>query len=153
MLESDGAVADWPVERFCYGYRSSLLKHQPPSPEPHAVVLAAEFRLAPADRTSLQSKATAILERRAATQPRGASCGSVFRNPQGDHAGRLIEAAGLKGTLLGGAQISPMHANFVINLGGAGAEAIKALIDLAAEQVWAQFGIRLELEVEVIGDW
>ncbi len=153
MLEPGGAVTDWPIERFCYGYRSSILKYRPPSSGPQAVVLSAEFRLAEADRASLEAHASAILERRAATQPPGASCGSVFRNPEGDYAGRLIEAAGLKGTLLGGAQISPMHANFIINLGEASAGSIRALIDLAAERVWAQFGVRLELEIEMIGDW
>jgi UDP-N-acetylmuramate dehydrogenase len=66
---------------------------------------------------------------------------------------RLIEAVGLKGTHCGGAQISPKHANFIVNLGGARAADVKALIDLAQEQVLAQFGVELELEIELIGEW
>ena len=75
----------------------------------------------------------------------------MFKNPPGDHAGRLIEAAGLKGTQVGGMQISTLHANFFVNSGDATAADVKALIDLAQERVQQQFGVALELEIEMIG--
>jgi UDP-N-acetylmuramate dehydrogenase len=77
----------------------------------------------------------------------------VFKNPPGDYAGRMIEAAGLKGQHSGGAQISPAHANFVLNLGRATCADIKALIDLARQAVQVRFGVMLDLEIELIGEW
>jgi UDP-N-acetylmuramate dehydrogenase len=153
VLEPRGTVTEWPVERFVYGYRTSALKYQPPGAGPRMTVLSATLRLEPADPGVLESRVSCFLARRAATQPSGASCGSVFRNPPGDYAGRLIEAAGLKGSQFGEAQISPVHANFIINLGEANAASVKALIERAQEQVWSQFGVRLELEIELVGDW
>jgi UDP-N-acetylmuramate dehydrogenase len=82
-----------------------------------------------------------------------ASAGSTFKNPAGDYAGRLIEAAGLKGARIGQAQISPKHANFIINLGGAKAEDVLALVNLARERVKEGAGVELELEVQLVGDW
>ena len=87
------------------------------------------------------------------TQPPGASMGSMFKNPPGNYAGRLIEAAGLKGTAIGGAEISSMHANFFINRGEASASDVRALIELARREVARQSGIQLELEIELIGEW
>jgi len=75
----------------------------------------------------------------------------VFKNPPGDYAGRLIEAAGLKGHRIGGAQISPLHANFIANLGGATASDVMELIRLAKERVRAQSGTELECEVSIVG--
>jgi UDP-N-acetylmuramate dehydrogenase len=76
----------------------------------------------------------------------------MFTNPPGDHAGRLVEAAGLKGRRIGGAEISPKHANFVVNLGGATAADVLALADLARRTVQERFGTRLELEIAVVGE-
>ncbi len=87
------------------------------------------------------------------TQPPQPSAGSVFKNPPGDYAGRLIEAAGLKGSQVGRAQISPRHANFIVNMGGARAADVVGLIGLARRTVRKQFGVELELEVELRGDW
>ena len=87
------------------------------------------------------------LARRRERQPQGFCCGSVFKNPQGDHAGRLIEACGLKGARHGGAVISPVHANFIMNEDGATAQDIRALIDLCRDRVRDRFGIELETEV------
>jgi UDP-N-acetylmuramate dehydrogenase len=81
-----------------------------------------------------------------------ASCGSVFRNPPGDHAGRLIEEAGLKGARVGGAVVSEKHANFIVNTGGATAADIEALIERVRNEVEMQFGVRLELEVRILGE-
>jgi len=77
----------------------------------------------------------------------------MFQNPPGDYAGRLIDAAGLKGTQIGGAQISPVHANFFVNRGEASAVDFAALIDLARQTVKARFNVELELEIEKAGDW
>jgi len=94
------------------------------------------------------------LARRKATQPLDKpSCGSVFKNPPGDHAGRLIDASGLKGHTIGGAQISARHANFIVNLGGATAADVYALIRLARDTVLQEHGVRLEPEVHAIGAW
>jgi UDP-N-acetylmuramate dehydrogenase len=94
-----------------------------------------------------------ILDQRQATQPPGATCGSVFKNPPGDHAGRLIEAAGLKGVRRGQAEISTLHANYVVNRGDAKATDVKALFDLARQEVQARFGISLQPEIQLLGDW
>jgi len=153
VLNAGGTVAEWPAARFGYDYRKSALKYQPPGAGPRSVVMAASFLLKQADRTALEARVADIQARRRVTQPTGASCGSVFRNPPGDYAGRLIEAAGLKGYRSGGAQISPVHANFIINRGRASAADIKALIDRASQEVQSRFGVRLELEIELMGDW
>jgi UDP-N-acetylmuramate dehydrogenase len=87
------------------------------------------------------------------TQPAGASMGSMFKNPPGDYAGRLIEAADLKGTRIGGAEISPVHANFFINHEDATALDIFRLIKLVQRTVEEKFGVDLELEIELIGDF
>jgi UDP-N-acetylmuramate dehydrogenase len=94
-----------------------------------------------------------MLERRKATQPLGLpSCGSVFRNPPGDHAARLIEAAGLKGHRIGGAEVSPKHANFLINADDASATDIEELIELVRQTVVEEHGIELVHEVRVVGE-
>jgi UDP-N-acetylmuramate dehydrogenase len=100
----------------------------------------------------LAHKAEKFLERRKKIQPPGHSFGSMFKNPPGDYAGRLIEAAGLKGAQVGGAQVSPLHANFFVNTGGATAADVLALVELARQRVREQFGVELELEVELVGE-
>lgn len=100
-----------------------------------------------------QQRVARHLARRKATQPLDRpSCGSVFQNPPGDHAGRLIEAVGLKGHAIGGAQISALHANFIVNNGGRAAD-VYALIRLARRVVWQQHGVLLEPEVHAVGAW
>jgi len=126
VLEPGGETR-WPVERFGYAYRSSLLK------------------------AAVVHRQAVVLGK--ARQPSAASCGSVFKNPPGESAGRLIEAAGLKGQRAGDAQISAQHANFIVNLGQARAADVKALIDLARTTVRDRFGITLELEIELLGEW
>ncbi|MFP4246242.1 MAG: UDP-N-acetylmuramate dehydrogenase [Halochromatium sp.] len=114
--------------------------------------LDADLLLARGDTAAAQARIRALLERRAATQPIGLpSCGSVFRNPPGDHAARLIEAAGLKGRRLGGAEVSPKHANFIINLGTATASEIANLIALVQDRVEDHSGVRLQPEVRRLG--
>ncbi len=114
--------------------------------------LAAQLKLERGDGTAAAARIRALLDRRNATQPTGLpSCGSVFRNPPDDHAARLIEAAGLKGTRIGAAEVSPKHANFIINTGGASAADVAALIDRVQAEVERTSGIRLIPEVHRIG--
>ena len=122
----------------------------PPSEE---WFVSARFRLARGDGEASRRKVKELLTRRITTQPLNLpNAGSVFRNPQGDYAARLIEACGLKGHTIGGAQISMKHANFVVNLGRARAHDIEALIELAEQAVRDRFGIVLEREVRIVGD-
>jgi len=145
------------VNWFEYEYRSSRLKRLAASGArengEQFVVLQAELGLSRKSPAEIENQMAAYNARRRATQPTGASIGSMFKNPPGDYAGRLIEAVGLKGTQIGGAQISPVHANFFVNRGEAKAADFAALIDLARETVKARFDIELELEIERIGDW
>jgi len=115
---------------------------------------AATFRFQPGgDPTALKARVRRLLAERADKQPTGiASGGSVFRNPPGDHAARLIEAAGLKGATEGGARISEKHANFIVHDGAACAGDIEALINRARTTVQAVHGITLETEVRIIGE-
>jgi UDP-N-acetylmuramate dehydrogenase len=98
-------------------------------------------------------KIKTLLSQRIASQPlQQPNAGSVFRNPPNDHAARLIEACGLKGTRIGGAEISRKHANFIVNVGGASAADIEALIELAQQRARVAFGVELEREVRIIGE-
>lgn len=115
--------------------------------------VAAHLRLRRGDTETGTARIKALLERRSATQPIGLpSCGSVFRNPPGDHAARLIEACGLKGHCIGGACVSEKHANFIINTGAATAADVEALIDHVAARVEQQHGVALVREVHIIGE-
>jgi UDP-N-acetylmuramate dehydrogenase len=119
---------------------------------PGSVVISALLRVEPDEPDAVQARVDALLARRAATQPLSVpSCGSVFKNPPGDFAGRLIEASGLKGYRIGGAQISPIHANFIANLGGATAADVLALIREAQSRVEETQGALLEREVRIVG--
>ena len=118
-----------------------------------AVGIGATFLLRRDDPARVRERVAYNLQYRKDTQPPQASAGSVFKNPPGDYSGRLIEAAGLKGKQIGKAQLSPRHANFIVNTGGATAADVVALIALARRTVREQFGIELELEVELRGDW
>jgi UDP-N-acetylmuramate dehydrogenase len=151
----------WPVDRMEYGYRTSLIKRRSdagqeailPDGQPLAVVLAALLRLERSTLTVVQAKIDEYVGYRRRTQPPGASMGSMFKNPPGDYAGRLIEAAGLKRTRIGNAEISDLHGNFFINRGAASAADIWKLIRLARQEVAEKFGVLLELEIELVGDW
>jgi UDP-N-acetylmuramate dehydrogenase len=114
---------------------------------------AAYFKLSHGDGAKAGATIKQLLERRMATQPLDqANAGSVFRNPPGDFAARLIEACGLKGQRSGGAMISDKHANFILNLGDARSADIEALIMLAEDSVREKFGITLEREVRIVGE-
>jgi UDP-N-acetylmuramate dehydrogenase len=121
--------------------------------EPPEMIVGATFLLRPDDPAQIQARVAAYKLHRKETQPPQPSAGSVFKNPPGDYAGRLIEATGLKGSRVGRAQISPRHANFIVNTGGAAAADVAGLIALARRTVRERFGVELELEVELRGDW
>jgi len=137
------------LEQMGYGYRSSVLKRG----EIHGVILSALLKLKNSSEEEVSVKIEQFSGRRKATQPPGASMGSMFKNPEGDFAGRLIEAAGLKGTRIGNAEISTVHGNFFINHGETRAEDIRVLIQLVQDAVQEKFNVKLELEVELVGDW
>ncbi len=150
LAEPDQPTRRWERAELAYAYRESALKRRT---TPYAV-LSAALQLTPnGDPAALRAEAEAHSAHRRRTQPNGASLGSMFKNPPNDYAGRLIEAAGLKGTQIGGVQISPQHANWFINTGSGTAADYLALIRLAQGRVYEQFGIHLELEVELIGDF
>jgi UDP-N-acetylmuramate dehydrogenase len=148
-LLTDKGSEKFTAEQLGYGYRTSILKRG----ELDAVVLSAELKL----QNSTKDAVTATIEQfsahRKATQPPGASMGSMFKNPNGDYAGKLIETAGLKGTRIGNAEISPVHGNFFLNHGATKADDIRALIELVMKTVKEKHGVDLELEVELVGAW
>ena len=145
-LDRFGRVGQRSPQDFRIGYR------QVQGPEGEWF-LSALLVLAPGDTKASQARIRSLLERRGETQPIGLpSCGSVFRNPPGDHAARLIEAAGLKGLRVGGAEVSEKHANFIINRGGASARDIETLIERIQSEVHRAFDIRLVPEVHRVGE-
>ena len=148
-LLTDAGRQKWPVENMAYGYRTSILKRS----DIIATVLSAELTLKYATKEEVSVKISEFSERRKISQPPGASLGSMFKNPAGDYAGRLIEAAGLKGTRIGNAEVSPIHGNFFINHGKTDANDIRALVELVRKTVKDKFGIELDLEIELIGEW
>ncbi|MDD5468002.1 MAG: UDP-N-acetylmuramate dehydrogenase [Anaerolineales bacterium] len=143
------SISQWSPERMEFAYRSSRLKKAPGQ----ALVLSATLRLESSSREAVEEKMEAFNAYRRQTQPPGASMGSMFKNPPSDYAGRLIEAAGLKGARVGGAQISLLHANFFVNEGAATAGDIYALIQLARRQVRQVSGVELETEIQLLGDF
>lgn len=147
--DNRGEKQAWTVEQMQYSYRSSALKRGGAS----AVILSARLRLEASSPEAVQARMEANAYHRRRTQPPGASLGSMFKNPPGDYAGRLIEAAGMKGKRIGDAEISQVHANFFINHGSATASDIGQLIRQARQAVAEQFGVELELEVQLLGEW
>lgn len=121
--------------------------------EPAEIVMQLGIRLHREDPQKLRAAIDEHKQYRKRTQPPQQSAGSMFKNPQGDYSGRLIEAVGLKGMIEGGAQISERHANFIVNVGGARAGDVATLIKEAHQRVYERFGIDLELEVELRGEW
>ena len=137
------------VEQMGYAYRSSVLKRG----ELDGIVLAAELRLSNSTKEDVTVKVEQFSAHRKSTQPPGASMGSMFKNPNGDYAGRLIEESGLKGVRIGNAEISPLHGNFFVNHANTKAVDIFALIQLVQKTVKEKQGVDLELEIELIGEW
>jgi UDP-N-acetylmuramate dehydrogenase len=148
VLLRDGSVHVWPCERFQFDYRQSCLKGIEPT---EIFVLSAAFHLTrqpPAEIAGLMRQYA--IERKRCTPP-GPSCGSVFRNPTEAPAWRLIREAGLAGLRIGNARISPKHANYIMNLGGASAVEVLELIERCRHAVMETAGIQLTLEVQLAG--
>ncbi len=140
-----GSLHEMTAEQLRFRYRALEVPAE-------AVLLGAHFATEPGDPQEIRARMRAHMTERRETQPVDQlSCGSVFKNPPGDAAGRLIEAAGLKGERSGGAEISMVHANFIVNRGGASAADVCRLIDRAREEVSRQFDLELEPEVRVLG--
>jgi UDP-N-acetylmuramate dehydrogenase len=153
VLLADGSEADLPVAELGLAYRDSRFKH-PASDGPAELVVEATFALEPADADTIKGRLDEIRHWRQAHQPLGMpSAGSVFRNPPNDSAGRLIDAAGLKGTRIGGASVSDKHANFIVNDQKGSAADVRRLAELIRAEVLAHHGVSLELEVLFVGDW
>ena len=135
-------------EECAFAYRESRFKHS------REIVLAASLGLAAGDPAEIARRVDEHQARRRATQPLAdQNAGSVFRNPPGDHAGRLIEAAGLKGFRIGTASVSTLHANFIVTDRGGRAADVRALGDHVRETVAARFGVTLAYEIEFVGAW
>jgi D-alanine-D-alanine ligase len=144
-IDRSGRLHDRAADEYEVGYRSV----RGPGEE---WFIGAELELGTGDAAAAQQRIRELLERRARTQPTGQpSCGSVFRNPGRDHAGRLIEAAGLKGRCRGKACVSTKHANFIINTGGATASDIEGLLLFVQREVEKRCGVRLQTEVRIVG--
>lgn len=146
ILDPHGAMRRLPKTDLAFDYRTSRFKR-----EPGNVILSAEFILTRDDPQMCITRMNEYTEHRRRTQPTEASVGSIFKNPPNDFAGRLIEQAGLKGTRIGNVEVSPVHANFIVNHGGATASEVLALIALVRERVQEKFGVELELEIEIVG--
>lgn len=153
VLDAAGGEAIIPAADLGLGYRDSRFKHTP-GQGPAEVILDATFQLAPADPDVIKARLDDIRRWRQAHQPLGLpSAGSVFRNPAGESAGRLIEAAGLKGFRIGGAVVSDKHANFIVNDRKGTAADVRRVGDHVRDVVAKRTGVELAYEVEFVGDW
>ncbi len=147
VILRDGSVIEMRKSDLHMGYRRTDLPTG-------SIVVSATFELKPDSPEEIRERMRSMRSRRSSTQPLAQpNCGSVFKNPAGDHAARLIEAAGLKGFRIGGAQISEQHANFIVNNGDASSADIVALIRRAQAAVKQHSGIELEPEVRMVGEW
>ncbi|PZS01152.1 MAG: UDP-N-acetylmuramate dehydrogenase [Candidatus Chloroheliales bacterium] len=153
VLNTGNDIEDWPAARFKLAYRSSVLKAEGRRQiSPPLIVTAVTIRLHRMDTVELQARMKQWQRDRIASQPAGKTVGSTFKNPPGDSAGRLLEAAGLKGYRYREVEFSPKHANFLMNLGAATYADVKRILSYAQETVWQKFGVRLEPEVEIVGE-
>lgn len=147
VLNRTGQIEEIPRASLGFGYRKSILQEKP------LIVIEASFSCRLRSPREIRREMKEYMEKRRRTQPlHQPSAGSIFKNPPGDSAGRLIEAAGLKGKRVGDAAISEVHANFIVNLGSATSRDVRALIEMARSAVWERFGVELALEVKIIGE-
>lgn len=148
VLDEHGQRHSVRADECGFAYRDSIFKTQ----RDRWVIVSATFAARKEPAAQVRARLLEVQKHRRETQPvEQRSLGSTFKNPPGDSAGRLIDAAGLKGMRIGGAEISPKHANFIVNLGGASADDVLALMAEMRKRVFERFGIELEPEVRVIG--
>ncbi len=153
VLAADGTEGSLEAADLGFAYRDSRFKHVAEGAPPE-LVMDATFHLTPADPAAIAASLDEIRTWRRTHQPLGIpSAGSVFRNPAGDSAGRLIEAAGLKGTRIGGASVSEKHANFIVNDQRGTAADVRRLAEHVRAVVAERAGVTLEPEIEFVGDW
>lgn len=153
MINQSGEIFVRQPEEYMIGYRSVKLQHALTGVAESEWFAGGYFRLPHGNQAESRQKIKQLLAQRIRSQPLNQpNAGSVFRNPPGDYAARLIEACGLKGFCIGGAMVSPKHANFIVNTGNANATDIEALILLAQDKVKKETGIELIQEVRIIGD-
>jgi UDP-N-acetylmuramate dehydrogenase len=150
ILDREGQVRGLHPEDLQLGYRTSRFREVAGRGE---IILSADLQLAQAETDVLEGRIERFTALRESAQPPQPSAGSVFKNPPGRSAGQLIEEAGLRGARIGHAQISHQHANYIVNTGQAKALEVLKLIDLVRERVLQLFGVKLELEIELVGDW
>jgi UDP-N-acetylmuramate dehydrogenase len=150
LLDLDGGEWTLSCAELEYAYRSSRLKH---SERGTVLVSVVRCRLRADDPAATTARVAEFQRQRTASQPRQLSAGSVFANPPGDFAGRLIEQAGLKGARRGDAEISRQHANFIVNLGHATAADVYGLMRFAQDAVWDRAGVWLHPEIQLVGAW
>ncbi len=149
VIRYDGTPGAITAHDLAYSYRHSTIKDGTLK----GVLTTIRVRLSPGDPAELRARAIEYHDWRKTAQPQAASAGSMFQNPPDDAAGRLIEACGLKGFTIGQARVSPVHANFIVNLGRATAAEVLAVGDHCRACVKARFGIELQYEVQRIGRW
>ena len=142
-----GAMERVPNAGLELSYRRSALHEHP-----DWVVLRAAYELAPGAPEQLKARIKEFRARRMSGSPNRPSCGSTFKRPEGDYPGRVIEAAGLKGTRVGQIEVSPVHANYFVNHGGGTSRDALKLIELVRETVFERLGVELELEVKILGE-
>ncbi len=148
LLFPDGSIEEKDADYMEYGYRHSRAMTE------DCVILGGKLKLLPGDREEIQSRMAELAQKRREKQPlEFPSAGSFFKRPEGHFAGALIEASGLKGYTVGGAQVSEKHAGFIINIGGAAAADIAALSRHVIEKVYQDHGVRLEPEVKTLGEF
>jgi UDP-N-acetylmuramate dehydrogenase len=153
VMDGAGQESIVPVADLALAYRDSRFKHGPAT-GPADLILAATFRLSAADPDVIKERLDDIRRWRQAHQPLGLpSAGSVFRNPDGDSAGRLIDEAGLKGHRIGGAVVSEKHANFIVNDQKGTAADVRRLAEHVRDVVAERHGVELVFEIEFLGDW
>lgn len=147
ILFEDGKIEWLSKDEMKFSYRTSVLQKERPG-----IVIQAVFKLREGEKEKIVAEIQRNKDYRKETQPWNYPCaGSIFRNPLPDYAGNLVEKAGLKGHSIGGAKISEMHGNFIVNAGKATAEDVLALIQHVRDTVFASYGVRMETEVEIIG--
>ena len=153
VLDAAGSEVILEGAGLAFDYRDSRLKHTGPDEHPE-VVLDATFHLEPADAATIKERLDDIRRWRQAHQPLGIpSAGSVFRNPEGTSAGKLIDEAGLKGLRIGGATVSEKHANFIVNDQKGSAADVRRVAERVRAEVRRRNGVELRFEIEFVGDW
>ena len=149
VLTRSGELLERAPQEYAIGYRHAALRR-----ESEEFFVGAWLKFEPGDVEVARQQIKALMEKRSTSQPlQLPNCGSVFRNPPGSHAAKLIESCGLKGKRIGGAEVSEKHANFIVNTGGATATDIENLIDEVRAEVLRQTGVELHTEVKIVGEY